>query len=343
MLFFKFISLFRPSNFLFLLVLPLSAPSFAQTIQNEGNEIECKSSGIDQEYLLNSFKGLANSLNQGIAEATKERVLSAASSEVSSRGSCFLQKYFPTVELDIALRDGNKPTGGLLILSPIFSQSPKNTLFTQGSLFRKDDRTTVNIGFGYRRLEYDNKLLLGINTFYDHEFPYNHARSSLGIEARTSVGEFNANLYKGLTGWKAAKNSINEKGLGGHDLEFGMPFPYVNWAKLYVKEFKWKSAVEGEKDVSGRDLSVNISVPSVPGLSLEAGHRDYKSQSDENFVKVSYNLTLGLKTKKNKRSWVNKSAYQLVSMEDRRFDKVRRENLIYKQRKSSGTLLVGGY
>ena len=35
----------------------------------------------------------------------------------------------------------------------------------------------------------DDKLLLGVNTFYDQEFPYRHGRASLGLEARTTVGE----------------------------------------------------------------------------------------------------------------------------------------------------------
>jgi hypothetical protein len=34
--------------------------------------------------------------------------------------------------------------------------------------------------------------------------------------------------------------------------------------------------------------------------------------------------------------WFSETAYKLASMEDRRYEKVRRENLIIKQKKSNG-------
>ena len=64
-----------------------------------------------------------------------------------------------------------------------------NTYFTQGSVFYEDNRTTLNLGLGYRKLS-DNKMLLtGINAFYDHEFPYDHGRTSIGFEARRRYGK----------------------------------------------------------------------------------------------------------------------------------------------------------
>ena len=42
--------------------------------------------------------------------------------------------------------------------------------------------------------------------------------------------------------------------------------------------------------------------------------------------------------------WFSSQAYQLASMENRRYDKVRRENIIIKQtRASSGSLEVVGF
>jgi adhesin/invasin len=41
--------------------------------------------------------------------------------------------------------------------------------------------------------------MLGVNAFYDHEFPYDHGRYSIGLEARSTVGEVNANMYQATT------------------------------------------------------------------------------------------------------------------------------------------------
>jgi adhesin/invasin len=214
----------------------------------------------------------------------------------------------------------------------------KNTFFTQDSIYHKDGRTTVNLGLGYRRLEMDNKLMLGINAFYDHEFPYNNTRTSIGLEARTTVGEVNFNQYWGVSGWKNAANSLQEKSLGGTDLELGVPLPYMNWAKVYGRGFIWYG-VDGANDLKGTDVSLRAQVPILPGLAIEGGRRSYAgSTPDENFLRVSYNL-IDMNTAKPSQPWFSERAYQLSSMEDRRYDKVRRENLIVKQKRNQNFTL----
>ena len=85
-------------------------------------------------------------------------------------------------------------------MAPLSDESDiENTLFTQVSAFYTDNRTTLNAGLGYRRLVSDNTLMLGVNAFYDHEFPYDHGRYSMGLEARSTVGEINANMYQATT------------------------------------------------------------------------------------------------------------------------------------------------
>ena len=81
--------------------------------------------------------------------------------------------------------------------------------------------------------------------------PYRHGRASLGLEARTTVGEINANRYWATTGWQAGANDMDEHALGGVDLEIGIPLPYMNWATFYAKAFKWNTEIPGEKDSIG--------------------------------------------------------------------------------------------
>ena len=63
-----------------------------------------------------------------------------------------------------------------------------------------NDRQTLNTGFIYRNLSSDNKWVRGFNLFYDHEFPKNHQRASVGLEIKSSAIELNSNYYQRLSG-----------------------------------------------------------------------------------------------------------------------------------------------
>ena len=116
-----------------------------------------------------------------------------------------------------------------------------------------------------------------------------------------------------------------------------MPLPYINWTKASVRHFKFE-AVDGASDLKGNDYSLRADIPIFQGLSVEAGVRDFDNRKDEHFVRLTYSPKL-VDTLKNSQL-VNNEAYTLTSMEDRRYDKVRRENLIVKQKRRAGVNLV---
>jgi adhesin/invasin len=104
----------------------------------------------------------------------------------------------------------------------------------------------------------------------------------------------------------------------------------MNWAKLYVRGFIW-NAYDGVADMKGNDVSLRAQVPILPGLSIEAGHRSFTDNTpSEDFLKVSYNL-MNLNRPKSIQPWFTTKAYSLDSMENKRYEKVRRENIIVKQ------------
>ena len=276
--------------------------------------------------LVNEAKSYANGEGVGVAKS-------------------FLEKYFPTVELQLDMFDKQKPTSGILIVAPLSDpKDVKNTFFTQGSIYHNNNdgkRTTVNLGLGYRRLEMDNKLLLGVNAFYDHEFPYDHGRTSIGLEARTTIGEVNFNQYFAATNWRQGKNNRQEHALGGTDLEVGLPLPFMNWAKVYGRGFIWYGE-EGSNDLKGGDISLRAQVPGIPGLSVEGGRRLFSStgSEDQSFLKMNLNIT-DLYALKTTLPLFSDKAYSFDSMENQRYAKVRRENLIMKQKKSN--VIVKGF
>ena len=253
----------------------------------------------------------------------------------------YLEKHFDVFELSIDSPDDLSSASILVVKGLSDPDDIKNTWFTQGSIFLDAGRATLNMGLGYRRLVADEKLLLGVNTFYDQEYPYRHGRASLGLEARTTVGEFNFNRYWATTSWQAGDNGLDEHALGGVDLEIGIPLPYMNWATFYARAFRWHSVIRGEKDSIGSDLSLRAEVPVIPGLAIEAGHRQYSSsESTNNFIKFEYDVIQAFK--KDKGPIFTSYAYKMASMEGQRLKKVRRENKIYKQMKSS-TVTVKGF
>jgi adhesin/invasin len=293
----------------------------------------------EQQQLLN----LGTKVVQNGVDGLKSEALSSINSGATGITKSFLEKYFPTVEVIIDLFESNKPASSLLILAPLSDPDDvKNTFFTQDSIYYQDNRTTINMGLGYRRLEMDNKLLLGVNAFYDHEFPYNHGRTSFGLEARTTVGEVNFNRYWAASGWKNGADGLEEHALGGTDLEAGIPLPYMNWAKLYARGFIW-NAYDGVADLKGNDISLRAQAPFMQGLSIEIGHRNFNNLPSEDFIRINYNLMSVMKSQATQPLF-SQNAYSLSSMENKRYDKVRRENLIVKQkRNASFTVNVIGF
>ena len=281
----------------------------------------------------------------------KSKALNKASSIANSKTNTavgnFLNEHFPTSEFTLSSGLTDRVKGGVLVVRPLSDPSNiTNTIFTQGSLYFSDEgRKTLNLGLGDRFLTLDNKLLLGANIFYDHEFPYDHGRTSLGLEARTTMGEINANKYWATTENKVGKSGFTERALDGYDIEGGIALPYMNWATVFVKHSKWNSEIATASDLRVNEVSLRARVPVIPGLEIEGG-RQYNSGAitkDESFFMINYNLTAALSEKPKKRGWTSKNAYELSSMEDRRYEKVRRQNLIVKQISAPGSVTVTGF
>jgi hypothetical protein len=178
--------------------------------------------------------------------------------------------------------------------------------------------------------------MLGINGFYDHELDYDHKRSSIGAELRTSAYEFNTNSYFAGSNSRTGKNNIAEESLDGFDFEVGGHLPYIpNW-KVFTKHFDFE--VPGGNDFEGLEYSTEIYVPGK-GFKLVAGHKDYDNHNDNWFFEISFNL--GAVNSNNK--FVKDTAYSLTSMKDKKLDKVRRENLIIKKKGSGFTVTASGF
>ena len=248
----------------------------------------------------------------------------------------FLDGNFKDTDFSIKSKEGNKPEIGILTFKPL-NDTDNGLTFFQGSFFTHDgDRETLNLGFGKRILSDDESFLFGLNAFYDHELDYDHKRGSIGGEIRSSILELNTNHYFAISNEVTGKNSVKETVADGYDLEIGAHIPYIPSAKFYTKLFEYE--IPGGSDFEGLEYSSRIGIPNS-GMNIETGFIDYGNNSyeDQWFFKLTYNLS---KMNADK-SFISDEAFERVSMKDKKYDKVRRENIIVKSKAFS--VKAGGF
>ena len=247
-----------------------------------------------------------------------------------------LDDNFENTDFSIKSKEGNKPEIGIRTFKPLIDNDDGLTFF-QGSFFTHDgDRETLNLGYGKRFFNSDKSFLYGLNLFYDHELDYDHQRGSIGGEIKSSILELNTNHYFAISDERTGKNSIKEEVADGYDLELGAHVPYIPSAKIFAKIFEYE--IPGGSDFEGIEYTSSVDIPNS-GLNFEVGFKDFGNASydDQWFL----NLTFNFGKINNNTNFISEEAFERVSMEDKKYDKVRRENLIVKSKAFS--VKAGGF
>ena len=248
----------------------------------------------------------------------------------------FLNENFENTDFTIKSIENNKPEIGILTLKPLIDTDNGLTFF-QGSFFTHDgDRETLNLGFGRRIFSNDDSVMFGLNAFYDHELGYDHQRTSLGAEIRSSILELNSNHYFALSNSRTVKDNVKEEVADGYDIEIGAHIPYVPTAKFFTKYFEYD--VPGGSDYEGLEYSSKIGVPNS-GIDFEIGFKDFANNGSED--EWFFNLTFSLNKINADRNFITNEAFERVSMKDKKYEKVRRENLILKTKESFSIKTAG--
>ena len=276
--------------------------------------------------------------SEQIKSSLMSRMTSATGSFISSGIGALLTPNFDTVEVSTNLKEGAS-TVDIGVLKA-FGDNPNSFLFNQINLNRYDKRTTLNLGFGYRRLNADETWLTGVNAFYDHEFPNDHKRNGFGFEVVSSVLESRVNSYNGTTGYIKDKSGIDSKVLDGRDMSFKVALPYLPGMMLGMIAIEWKG-IDGLKDQKIRKYSLGGSLSD--NLSLSYVRTDYKDASKNDTDSISLNYTWAFGQEKHVRPslfTLADKAYEFKKLGAERYDLVKRENNLVK--KKSGTLTVTG-
>ena len=238
-----------------------------------------------------------------------------------------LGENFENTDFSIKSIEKTKPQISIKTLQPI-EKNEKDITFFQGSLFTHDgNRETLNLGLGKRMFNADESIMFGLNAFYDHELDYDHQRTSLGAEIKSSILELNTNHYFAISNEVTGKNNIKEEVADGYDVEIGAHVPYIPTAKFYTKYFEYD--IPGGSDFEGLEYSSKIGIPNT-GLDFEVGFKDYGNNGYED--QWFFNLTFNINKMNSNTSLISDQAFERTSMKDKKYEKVRRENLIVKSK-----------
>ena len=277
--------------------------------------------------------------SEQIKSSLMSRMTSSASSFVSTGIGALLSPNFDTVEVRTNLKEGDSSVDiGVL---KAFGDNRNSFIFNQINLNRFDNRTTLNIGLGFRRLNADETWMTGVNAFYDHEFPNDHKRNGVGFELISSVLETRVNSYNGTTGYIKDKSGTDSKALDGRDMGFKVALPYLPGMMFGMNAVQWKG-IDGMKDKKSRKYTLGGNLSDNLSISFE--RHDYKTATskDYNSINLNYNWSFG--QEKHVRPTLltfSDTAYEFKKLGAERYDLVKRENRIVK--KKTGVLTVSGY
>jgi len=270
-----------------------------------------------------------------IVDSLESKTIDAAESHVEEVGRSGLDYIFDKAELDVEFSNG-KPEFELGVLKAYDGKNANSFLFNQIGINGFDERTTLNLGLGYRILNTDNTWMGGTNIFYDHEFPNDHKRSSVGVELISSAMKLRANKYNGITEFITDRSGTDSKALDGNDASLQIALPYFPGAFFEYTIYKW-DAVEGAKDAEGKKYSLGGNLSDNLSFSFVRTDYDEASKNDINRTQLKYSWYFGSASKEPTLFEMADKAYQLRNLTTQKYDLVKRENRIIKQKKFGAT------
>ena len=288
-------------------------------------------SAISDSSLEDKAKNkLTDNLNRGV---------STLSGKISEGISSFAEEHFENMkylDFDINAQEYLKPTFSIMSVSEI-SKIDSGTIFNQTSINTHDGDETINIGFGIRKLLNDNTLLLGANTFYDHQLTESHQRVGVGAEAITSIFDVRGNYYNALSARRTNSEGTIERALDGWDLRGDYHLPIDEDVNIFISAFEFKNP----EDVSSyKEKGNKFGMDAALGnFVIEAGYMDDNQANDSYFGNIKYVINFGADNQSN----TPKDAKTLTDVSDKLYQPVKRENKIRVVKIDASGVKVGGF
>lgn len=253
------------------------------------------------------------------------------------------------LELEYNLNNFEDSYLSALITQPIYQSADlRHNIFLQGggiineqSVDIDDDesRHTLNIGSAYRYLTVDEKYLIGGNIFFDHQWPYDHSRMSVGLDIKSKGLNLAANYYYPLTGYKKSRiandgNQYEEQALEGYDIELGYTPGRIPKVNLFGKGYQYFR--DTEDDLLGIEISAEYDISK--NFTLKGSLIEENGERDGVEFALKYRVPLYDIDKPNLALAAISPTAGNPSMREKIFEKVRRENSIRVEERIVDTL-----
>ena len=270
------------------------------------------------------------------AELVKNKI-NEFSNETALAISNFAKNNFENMkylEFDIQIQEKLKPSFSIMSVTELL-KIDSGTVFNQTSLNTHDNDETVNIGFGYRKLFNDNKILIGSNIFYDHQFDLDHKRTGAGLEAISSIFDLRGNYYNALSGSKITSDG-SERALDGWDTQLDYHLPGEKDVNIFANLFAFENPDSASTyEEKGTKFGANAS---LGNFTIEGGYLNDNQNNDAFFGSVKFVVKLGDNGDKKKQNFL-----EYTDVSDKLYQPVKRENKIRVVKISKSGVTVGGF
>ena len=297
-------------------------------------------SSNSEDLLKDKVQNLQNKLQSNVDKKISEfSDKKAKSINNFTRNHLKAMKY---LDLDIQVTEHYEPTISIMSVIELFKLE-SGTIFNQTSLNTHDDDETLNIGWGVRKLLNNNKVLVGSNIFYDHQFTDDHKRNGAGVEAISSVFDIRGNYYNALSG-KKNKGTGSETALDGWDTQLDYHLPSEHDVNIFVNAFEFKNPDKAsDYKEKGNKYGANAK---LGNFLIEGGYMDDNQDEDSYFGSIKFIVKLGefdsdlykLQEEKKTRNYL-----EYTDVSDKLYQPVKRENKIRVVKISASGLVSGGY
>ncbi len=230
--------------------------------------------------------------NPFLSFSAEEEKTAVSVSEQATDSKDSIPDWLKRTSYGVYIESDQKPRVYLETVQPLYQSSDKiNTFFTHDRISIQDERGTYSAGLGYRRLMFDENLLLGINNFFDFQDLHKHYRTGVGLEAITKILEFRTNSYFRMSPKRRVAETANsetfEQVANGGDVELGAPLPYLPWIKVFGSYYRYD--FRKFKDMQGWKIRGEIKPFKFITLNFETyddnkGDREYRMDTRFNFA-----------------------------------------------------------
>ena len=225
-----------------------------------------------------AYAGDEQKIKKGVVDKFTSGLASAVENILDGEGDTKVQ---------IDMGEEYKPEFTIVTVRPISIHHSVDATFIQlrfnEQKVRGKGRLSTNIGIGYRKLSDSKTSMTGANIFFDYDEEGN-ARSSIGLELRSSAFELLGNYYAGISGGKTV-GSFTERTLDGVEVSAVGQVPYLPWVNIIAKSYEWE-AEKNSKDSKGEKYSLEMQL--TPSLIAEVRHDDNNIEGSSNFAKIMF-------------------------------------------------------